>query len=131
MPDPIAPPADDGQITTERFNGLMSAHQKALAENRDLKAQMAQYGQAPSPDPQQPPEPEAPPVGAVWNGSDWESPGEPPTPRATNPARSYARTPVRDDGSVEFAQRQLDVALRDIGLDPGPRPPKGWLDGLG
>jgi hypothetical protein len=49
---------DDGQdITAERFNGLMAAHQKALTELRELKGQGAGAqdgsGETGSPDSQQ------------------------------------------------------------------------------
>ncbi len=100
----------DGAITSDRFNGLMSAYQKSQTEVATLKAQLAGSG---SQDPPKPAEGSRSEFeeGALYEYSEGRlQPYESPTPRGTNGGRREFG-PARDDGSPEAALAKVRQAL--------------------
>ncbi len=88
----------DGAVTAERFNGLMSSYQKARAENASLKAQLAGQASPGQGDNSQAqdgegrnsqPEFDEGDTFEVVNGQLVKV--EPPTPRGQNAARQFRR----------------------------------------
>jgi hypothetical protein len=85
--------SDGGTVTKERFDGLMSAYQRALGETRDLRAQ---YGSAPQGSgnalPQEQPD-------ALEEGQQYQVVNgrlevqEPPTARSYPQGREFSRAP--------------------------------------
>jgi hypothetical protein len=121
------PNSEDGgqggatEITAERFNGLMSAHQKVLAENRALKAGQAGGGLAPegqddSASEQQTQQWE--PGTLLEVGDDGEMVAyEPPTPyRHNEPSRGIARRESTD--AEDRAKLDQMVGKPSRGGDP-------------
>lgn len=104
MSDSDGATGQDGatDITKERFDGLMSSYQRALAENRSLKEQMASaaaVGQATSP-----PATGEPGDGFIVGDDGQLEPWTPPRVLGNNPKRE---PPVTDDGSARYTREQL------------------------
>ncbi len=109
---------DDATVDKARFDGLMSAHQKALAENRTLReqAQDANAGLAAE-------------VWAPGTRLEVSDDGQvveysPPTPQNPNQSNYVGRgrdatAPAGDDGSPEWAKAELN---RQLGYVPDRNP---------